>query len=106
MFGAFDVMTATFFFHFQVKFSPDHPDYGQYPGAYADLWVVDETLEMAEAKARHYLDEYMYEIVALEVATTTAPDQYEGRPLGLAFHQKAQRYGIALSLAAWEQKAK
>ena len=96
-------MGRTFFFHFDVKPRPDHPEY-QHPGAVADIWVVDEDEAKAEARARHYLDEHLLDITAEGIRGETDPTQYDGRELGRAMYEKAQRFGIALSLGFWERE--
>ena len=94
----------TFFYNYRVEPRTTHPQYYEIGGAFAHAWVLADSQEEGEARARSEIEKYHWDILEYVVKESgeTWPEQYLTQDLGLANYYKAQRFGIALAFSAYE----
>jgi hypothetical protein len=96
-----------FFFSIEVKPTPATPKAEDIAGGIASVFVIADSLQEAEAKARSYLMDYAW--IAEEVESFAQPSldiiaQLENELQLL--HEKAVREGIAADFQVWPKKAR
>lgn len=91
-----------FFFAVSVIPTAGTPQSSDIEGATAHIWVMANSPEEAETKARSYLMDYAWIVKEVEIAIQPRPEQIAH--LGIEetlLHEKARRLGIAADFLAW-----
>jgi hypothetical protein len=86
----------TYFFSMVVKPAAGNRHAGRIESALAHFWVVDESVDNAVARAKHFLSEYYWTLSEWDTnPVETTAGQYPDREVGLKRFLKAQQTGFA-----------
>jgi hypothetical protein len=90
-----------YFFSFEAKPKPDHPEAGEVEGAFVDCWLDGDDAREEERRAREIIDERGWEITSKEDERVVSGEDYADDPDGLRFFRDAEANGACLVFEAW-----
>jgi hypothetical protein len=92
---------TTYFFTFLAAPTEDAQEYEQAGGAYVNCWIRSDSRDQAEARAAALIEEYGWDVEALEEQSTVTSADYDQDDEDRQFYEQALVEGEVLVFNTW-----
>lgn len=92
---------TTYFFTFLAAPTPEAQEYEQAGGAYVNCWIRSDSRDQAEARAATLIEDYGWDVEALEEQSTVTGADYGEDDEDREFYEQALVEGEVLVFNTW-----
>lgn len=89
-------------FHLRAEPTAGSPQSHDIGGAWVNIWVMEQSLAVAETRARAYLMDYAWVVKEIEYKLEPTPEEISKLDIvEYQNYQKAVRHGVSAIFSAW-----